>query len=160
MAMRGPQHVFVLVLSSGFRCMHVLPIAFITQAAFRYRPNYLTNKARGRVITSKILQTSPYIRTGSSSSSSSCFRGTQQKGTCGQWQHQHGVCVCVVSSDRTLCTYMLHCIPVSSGISIIDPRPTAPRCPTNKARADDFLFLLFILYIYAIIFYEYIILYM
>jgi hypothetical protein len=50
MAMRGPQHVFVLVLSSGFRCMHVLPIAFVTQAAFRYRPNYLTNKARGRVI--------------------------------------------------------------------------------------------------------------
>ena len=31
--------------------MHVLPSAFVTQAAFRWRPNYLSNKARGQVIT-------------------------------------------------------------------------------------------------------------
>ena len=49
MGMGGPQRIFVLVLSSGFRCVHVLHTAFVTQAAFRYKPNYLTNKARGRI---------------------------------------------------------------------------------------------------------------
>ena len=41
--------------------MHVLPSAFVTQAAFRWRPNYLSNKARGQVITLKILETGPFL---------------------------------------------------------------------------------------------------
>ena len=41
--------------------MHVLPSAFVTQAAFRWRPNYLSNKARGQVITPKILETGPFL---------------------------------------------------------------------------------------------------
>ena len=69
----------------------------------------------------------------SSSPSSSCFRGTQPKSARCQRQQGHGMCV--VSSDRALCTYMHRCILVSSGISIIDPRPNC--CPSNKARADS-----------------------
>lgn len=128
---RGPQRVFVRVLSSQASVSHARPAQCIRHPGCVPVETKLSQQQGAG--PSNYPQ-NPRNRTfPSSSPSSSCFRGTQPKSARCQRQHGHGMCV--VSSDRALCTYMHRCILVSSGISIIDPRPNC--CPSNKARADS-----------------------